>query len=149
MSIVIGEMKVVYTSKQDVVKRPRIAGSEDAVRFCKELYDPGTIEHHEEFWCVYLNRCNGVIGWAKIGMGSAAACTVCPRMVMQYALLANASGIILTHNHPSGSVQPSRADDQVTERIKECAKVFDVQVVDHVIIAPFGGWYSYADMGRM
>lgn len=98
MSVVIGEMKVVYTTKQDVVKRPKITGSEDAVRICRDLYDPTTIEHHEEFWAVYLNRSNGVIGWA---------------------------------------------------RIRECAKVFDIQVLDHVIIAPGGGWYSYADMGRM
>lgn len=67
---------------------------------------------------------------------------------MQAAILANASGMILSHNHPSGNLLPSKQDDALTERISKAAKLFDIQLLDHVIVSD-SGYYSYSDEGRL
>ena len=67
---------------------------------------------------------------------------------MQAAILGNASGIILTHNHPSGNLQPSKQDDVLTEKLRDAAKLFDIRLLDHIIISDCG-YYSYLDEGRL
>lgn len=68
---------------------------------------------------------------------------------MQYAIKANASGIIICHNHPSGNVQPSESDMKITQKIKESENLMDIQLLDHLIIVPEGGYYSMADEGAI
>ena len=69
------------------------------------------------------------------------------RIILQYAIKANASGIILCHNHPSGNVQPSESDMVLTRKIKDSGNVMDVQLLDHLIIIPEGKYYSMGDEG--
>jgi len=68
-------------------------------------------------------------------------------MLLQYAIKANASGIIICHNHPSGNVQPSESDLALTRKIKESGNLMDIQLLDHLIIVPEGGYYSMGDEG--
>jgi DNA repair protein RadC len=99
----------------------------------------------EEFYALYLNTKNEVIGIQMISRGSLNASLVHPREVFKGALLANASCLILAHNHPSGDTQPSNADKTVTETLVGAGKLLDVQILDHVIVGSSGNYFSFRD----
>lgn len=101
----------------------------------------------EEFWVLNLNRSNRLIKAACISRGGLSATVVDIKLIAKSALDNLASGIILVHNHPSGNLQPSQQDNQLTRKIVEMCRIIDVNVLDHVIIAP-GGLYSYRDSGN-
>ena len=84
------------------------------------------------------------MGYAQISSGGLTG-TVCdPKIIFQYALQTNASGIILAHNHPSGNLQPSQADIQITEKVREAGKLLDIALLDHLILTG-EGFYSLTD----
>ena len=107
----------------------------------------------EKFFVLCLNRKNRLIRHVEVTSGTATASLVHPREVYREAIRLGASAIICAHNHPSGDPTPSRADIQITRRLKESSSVLDIQLVDHVIIGeprhdPRGtGFYSFADGG--
>lgn len=90
---------------------------------------------HEEFWVIYLNTANRVVDRVRISQGGVAETVVDVRLVMKRAIVNLARGIVLVHNHPSGSAQPSRGDVELTRKIADAAALFDILLVDHVIIA--------------
>ncbi|CAH0213452.1 hypothetical protein SRABI27_02046 [Pedobacter sp. Bi27] len=108
----------------------------------------GRIAFLEEFKIILLNRSNHVLGIVDISMGGVSGTYVDPKVVFAVALKGNASGIILTHNHPSGSVKPSEADIKLTKRLVECGKLLDINVWDHIILSE-NSYYSFADDGMM
>ena len=99
---------------------------------------------YEEFWAVFLSRANRVIGKMKISQGGVSGTVTDVRLVMKKAVESLSSGIIICHNHPSGNITPSDADKKITKKIKEAASFFDIQLLDHVIIAG-KNYYSFAD----
>ncbi|MDP1725539.1 MAG: JAB domain-containing protein [Bacteroidota bacterium] len=101
---------------------------------------------HEEFWLLFLRRNNSVIGSARLSIGGAAGTVVDAKMVFRSALEHRACGIVLCHNHPSGSVKPSSQDVFLTRKLCEGGRNLDIYIGDHVII---GGrnYYSFADDG--
>ncbi len=101
---------------------------------------------HEEFRVVMLNRRLGVEFDERISSGGMDATVVDMRMLMKRVLDARAAAIAVAHNHPSGALTPSVQDNKLTGRIKEACGLFDIQLVDHLIISPTG-YYSYADSG--
>ena len=103
---------------------------------------------HEEFWAIYLNNAKRMISKIRISQGGVSATIVDPNIILRYAIENLATAIILVHNHPSGNLMPSREDDNQTERIAKAAKLFDIQLVDHLIVAA-GNFYSYANEGRL
>lgn len=103
---------------------------------------------HEEFWIILLNRANKVIGKEPISKGGVTATVVEIKPVLKRLIETYASGIILCHNHPSGSLKPSSADIQLTKRLSEAAKIIETNVLDHLIIAD-NSYYSFADEGMM
>lgn len=103
---------------------------------------------HEEFWAIYLNNAKRMISKIRISQGGVSATIVDPKLILRYAIENLATAIILVHNHPSGNLMPSREDDNQTERIAKTAKLFDIQLVDHLIVAA-GNFYSYANEGRL
>lgn len=103
---------------------------------------------HEEFWAIYLNNAKRIISKIRISQGGVSATIVDPKLILRYAIENLATAIILVHNHPSGNLMPSREDDNQTERIAKAAKLFDIQLVDHLIVAA-GNFYSYANEGRL
>lgn len=103
---------------------------------------------HEEIWVVLLNRSNHVIGTKKITSGSATASVFDVKAIMKNAILENAEGLILCHNHPSGNLNPSPQDDQITRQCKQAAETLQLRMLDHVILSP-AGCYSYADSSRL
>ena len=99
---------------------------------------------YEEFWAVFLSRANRVIGKMKISQGGVSGTVTDVRLIMKKAVESLSSGIIICHNHPSGNTTPSDADKKITKKIKEAASFFDIQLLDHVIIAG-KNYYSFAD----
>jgi DNA repair protein RadC len=101
---------------------------------------------HEEFWILFLNRSNKVIGRMKLSQGGISGTVTDVRMVMKKAIEYLASGIIVCHNHPSGNLSPSESDTKITQKIKEAGNLMDIQLLDHLIISD-KEYFSFADNG--
>ncbi|MCD6366670.1 MAG: DNA repair protein RadC [Bacteroidales bacterium] len=103
---------------------------------------------HEEFWVMYLNRSNRIISKQKLSSGGTTGTVVDEKLIIRTALLKYAESIILCHNHPSGNTVPSKADIQITEKIKNAASFFSIKLLDHIIIGG-NNFSSFADDGRL
>ena len=124
-------------------ERVKIGTSEDAYQYIRfELSDLT----HEEFWVVYLDRANNVIDKVKISQGGITGTVIDIRIILRQAIEKLASSIILVHNHPSGNLDPSKNDIEITRKALEASKLLDIKVLDHIII---GGekYASFADEG--
>ncbi|WP_298555422.1 DNA repair protein RadC [uncultured Algibacter sp.] len=110
-----------------------------------ELMQPviGELEH-EEFWIIYMNNSNKVIQKNQLSKGGITGTLVDVRLVLKNALEVGATGLILAHNHPSGTLKPSLADKQVTEKLKIAAQSLDIKILDHLIITE-KAYFSFAD----
>lgn len=103
---------------------------------------------YEIFAVVFLNRSNKINHFEIISKGGITGTVADPRIILKKALENEATAIVLCHNHPSGNVKPSRADEELTVKIKEAAKYFDIRVMDHIIVSE-DGYYSFADEGML
>jgi DNA repair protein RadC len=101
---------------------------------------------HEEFWIIYLNNANKVISKSQLSKGGITGTVVDVRLVFKTAIEIGAVGIILSHNHPSGTLQPSEADKQITRKLKLAGENLDIKILDHVIITE-SNYFSFADAG--
>lgn len=101
---------------------------------------------HEEFWAIYLNNANKIVDKQQIAIGGVTSTTVDVRIVMRYAIEKLVSSIILVHNHPSGALQPSKCDTDLTAQIASAAKLFNIKIIDHIIVAG-AKYFSFADEG--
>lgn len=101
---------------------------------------------HEVFAVVFLNRANKINDCKIISEGGITGTVADPRIILKKALEEDAVSLILCHNHPSGSLKPSKADEELTYKIKEAAKYFDIKVLDHLIVSD-DGYFSFADEG--
>ncbi|UPT67644.1 MAG: JAB domain-containing protein [Sphingobacteriales bacterium JAD_PAG50586_3] len=106
------------------------------------------IELVEQFKIVLLNSNNCCLGVSAISMGGISSCIVDKRIIFATALKANAVGLILAHNHPSGNLNPSKIDIDLTAQIAECGKLFEINVLDHIIVTK-NGFSSMADNALM
>jgi len=131
--------------KQEAPKKPKILSSNDVYEFIKpELLDLGI----EEFWILHLNRANQVIKKEKISFGGVSGTVVDPKVVFNCAIQNLSSSIILVHNHPSGSIQPSKNDLDLTKKLVECGRLLELPVLDHIIFTD-NNYYSFADEGNI
>lgn len=101
---------------------------------------------HEEFWIVYLNNSNKVLHKEQLSKGGITGTLVDVRLVLKQALERGAVGLILAHNHPSGTLKPSNSDKQITEKLKSAAQTLDIKVLDHLVITQ-NAYFSFADEG--
>ncbi|MES2329647.1 MAG: JAB domain-containing protein [Bacteroidota bacterium] len=144
----VSDVKLMYYPRIKASERPMIQKAEDAYRVFMEKWDPNNIHFIEEFKLMLLNRGNRVLGVVAISSGGMTGTVADPRIILRYALLAGATAIVLAHNHPSGNTSPSKADEAVTQKIKQAAYLIDVHVMDHLIIC--GDQYlSMADEGLL
>lgn len=126
-------------------KKENISCSLDAVNMLEpQLRDLS----HEEFWIILLNRANHVLDIRPISKGGISGTVVDPKMIFHEALQIRASGIILSHNHPSTNPTPSESDIQLTKKLKEGGKLLEISILDHIIIAG-SSFYSFADEGTL
>jgi DNA repair protein RadC len=126
-------------------EKPKIGSSKDAYEILKStMLDLP----HEEFWVLLLNRANRVVKRNQISQGGVAGTVADPKIIFKMALEELASGIILAHNHPSGNLNASQADIDLTRKLKEAGKLLEIQVLDHLIIAG-QKYFSFADEGLL
>ena len=140
--------EITLKYKSSGVKKTKITNSQDSYELFKQMYDGDTLEYCESSVVIYLNRANNSIGWQKISQGGLSGTVVDVRIILGTALKCGASLIILSHNHPSGNLFPSAADDKLTKQIYEAGKIMEIQLLDHLIITT-DGFYSYADQGKI
>jgi DNA repair protein RadC len=127
------------------LEKSLVTSSLDIARFLQvKLKD----YRHEVFAVIFLNRSNKINHFEIVSEGGITGTVADPRVILRKALEQDAVNIILCHNHPSGSLKPSRADEQLTSKIKEAARFLDITVLDHLIVSE-DGYYSFADEGLL
>lgn len=129
----------------EIIEAAKIRSSNDVYTIFNPLLADLT---HEEFWLLYLNRSNKILSRHKLSQGGVSGTITDVRLIIKKALELLASSMIICHNHPSGNLDPSEADNRITEKIKEAAACFDINLLDHVIVTD-NGYYSYADNGAL
>jgi DNA repair protein RadC len=144
----MAEVEIYYKTKIKAKEQPRITSSTDIRDYLRQIWNPMKIEYVEEMMIIVLNRANHILGWAKVSQGGLAGTVVDAKVIFQIALKANASAIIISHNHPSGNLKPSSADISLTKKIVEAGKNLDLPLLDHIIMAS-DSYYSFADEGML
>ena len=145
MENVIAEIQVSYNTNSRV--KHKITSSASAYQLLKSYWNDGRLELQEEFKVILLNRANEVLGIYNMSMGSISGTVVDIRLLFAVALKCNASGILISHNHPSGNLNPSEADKELTKKIKQASEIFDIKLIDHIIVTHLG-YYSFVDKDR-
>lgn len=110
--------------------------------------NPQTIDHKESFYCIMLNNSNHINGITKVSEGGITGTVVDIRILFQSAILSNSVAIIIAHNHPSGTLKPSQADRDLTNKIKKAGNFLDVKLLDHIIFTSHS-YFSFADEGQL
>ncbi|HEU0110648.1 MAG TPA: DNA repair protein RadC [Flavisolibacter sp.] len=126
-------------------EKPVISSSGDVASYLQILLRD---YKHEVFAVLFLNRSNKINHFQIISEGGITGTVADPRIILKKALEEDAVSLILCHNHPSGSLKPSKADEELTFKIKEAAKYFDIKILDHLIVSD-DGYYSFADEGML
>ena len=142
----VAEIQLSYKSKVKASLRPKINSSNDAYCILLESWDEDKLEFVEQFKVILLSRANRVLGIYEVSTGGVSGTVADPKLVFAAAIKSNASGILLSHNHPSGNLKPSEADLALTRKLKEGGKFLEVPVLDHIILTS-EGYYSFADEG--
>lgn len=140
------EIQLTYKSNVKPSQRPKINGSRDAYEVLKRTWNESTIDLFEEFKVMFTNRANKVLGIMEVSSGGISGTVADPKLIFVAALKAGASGMILSHNHPSGNLSPSQPDIELTRKIKEGGKLLEIQLLDHIILTS-ESYYSFADEG--
>ena len=143
----VAEIEISYSHRIPARDRMKITSSGDVQKACSLFFPP--MDHVEYFYVLYLNRSNQVLGVHQVSKGGFTGTVVDVRVIFQVALKACACSVICVHNHPSGNLQPSDADMQLTRKIKEAGKILDVQLLDHLIMTSENGFHSMADNGEL
>ena len=145
MEIALATVELYTRKKAKKNSRDKIHSSVDIYR----LMHPIMVNQQvEELWAIYMNMSSRIVKMKRISVGGISQTIVDIRIVLKEALLCNAVAIAICHNHPSGNVRPSLADDQLTEKLSNACKTMDIRLLDHVIVAD-DSFYSYSDEGRM
>lgn len=143
---------VTIAAAIELGRRRKLGDAEEVIQIrCSkdvaDIFQPLLADlQYEEFWVLFLNRSNKVIGRMKLSQGGISGTVTDVRIVMKKAIEYLASGIIVCHNHPSGNLNPSESDSKITKKIKEAGDLLDIQMLDHLIISD-RDYYSFADNG--
>lgn len=143
----VGEVELSYKRKKKV-KTDKILSSSDAYHILRDTFPKGQINFKEYFKVLMLDTAHNILAWSLICEGGLTECPADVRLIFQTALLTNAKAIILCHNHPSGSLKPSRQDDNLTNEIVKAGKILRIPVIDHIILSD-EGYYSYSEEGKL
>ncbi len=149
MKTQVNEIQVSYCEKTSIFQAPPMKSSRDVARLLYDNWDSNTIGLRETFKILLLNNSNKVKGIYPLSIGGITGTMVDLRILYALVLKSLSTAIILAHNHPSGKLRPSEADRAVTLKIKKAGLLFDIAVLDHLIIAPNGGYYSFKDNGLL
>jgi DNA repair protein RadC len=141
----IAEIELVY--KPSISNKPVINSSLDAYNVLIEFYPKDTMLLQEHFLVAYLNRFNRVLGVMHLSSGGITGTVADIRLIFGTALKAASSGIIISHNHPSGNLKASNGDIAVTNKIRAAGEMLDIKLLDHIIVGQEGQYLSFSDEG--
>lgn len=140
------QYKIVPVKNKINFEKIKITDSNSAFQIIKKFWNED-VEIYESVFILLLSSSNTTIGWAKISQGGITGSVIDIKLIAKFVVDSLASGIILCHNHPSGNLKPSNEDKKITNNIKDALKLFDCQILDHIIINPDFQFYSFADNG--
>lgn len=144
----VSEIEISYRPAFKLSEKPKVTSSNMAYGILDQSWDRNKMELLEEFKVILLNRQNKVLGVLNVGQGGFSEVIADPKVIFSAALKACASGIILSHNHPSSELRPSEADIRLTRKMVDGGKLLGIEVHDHIILSAYG-YYSFADEGMM
>ena len=145
MEIALAAVELYTRKKAKNNLRDKIHSSTNVYRLMQPIM---VNQEVEELWAIYMNMASRIVKMKRISIGGISQTIVDIRILLKEALLCNAVAMTICHNHPSGNARPSKADDQLTEKISKACKTMDIRFLDHVILAD-ETYYSYADEGRL
>ena len=143
---IVSEVELSYKNRVPYSQRQKVTNSSSVYEVLRNIFPSETIDYRETFIVLYLNKAHQILGYSVVAEGGISQVAVDVKMIMQGALLANASVIILAHNHPSGNLNPSLEDRKLTEQVAEASKLFEIRVLDHLIVTS-ESFYSLSDNG--
>lgn len=135
------ELKKIQTN----FPNEKIKSSDTAANFIRNFYNDD-IEIFESFFVLMVNNSNKTIGYAKISQGGITGTVVDIRILCKYAIESLATGVIIAHNHPSGRLEASTPDKQITQKIKNALKILEIELLDHIILTK-ESYLSFSDEG--
>jgi DNA repair protein RadC len=141
----VSEIEITY--KPAIGSKPEVTSSSDAYLILKEHYPENQIALKEYFVVMYLNQANRVIGVQKLSIGGLTSAVADVRLLFGTALKVLATGVVISHNHPSGNLKPSLQDKNLTKQVNEAGKLLDIKLLDHLILTPDDQYISMADQG--
>lgn len=144
----VSEVKLSYRARSKPKERVQVKCPADCYKIFINHWEKGQLEHRESFKVLLLNQNGIVLGIYNVAEGGIADLQIDVRIILQAALLANASSLVLAHNHPSNNLTPSYGDKEMTKMIQEAALVMNINVFDHIIVCK-GKYFSFADSGLL
>ena len=138
---VVPEVKISYTPAKHPV---RITSSDTANKIFRQIWDKQLLSIQEQLYALFLNQANDVLCWRLIGTGTGKSCDVDSKLLAVIACKTLAQNVIIAHNHPSGNLEPSKADKQLTWRVHEILNLLDINMLDHLIITE-NAYLSFVD----
>lgn len=146
----VAEIEIAYQPACGNLNKPRIGSPEDSAKYLLCGYDMKTIALQEQFVVLYVNRNNKILGVYRASSGGMTSAIVDLRIVLSVALKIAATAFIMSHNHPSGNLQPSINDIELTKKAKEAARFMNLTLIDHIIFDSVGVEYlSFAEEGLL
>jgi DNA repair protein RadC len=145
----IREIELKISDRKDVEKK-QFTSSDQIEKYLRTIWDKDSLNVNESVFVLYLDQANQLIGYEQISKGGVTGSILDPEIVMATASESLAKGVIIAHNHPSGSIKPSQADINITEKLAKALKLVDIRLLDHLILSPTPGeYYSFKDEGEM
>ena len=146
----IPEIIISYNPPINIAEKPTVGTSLIAYTMFMEYFPMATIGLQERFVVLYLNKAHKPLGVFTASIGGMTSCIVDVRLILAVALKCAAVGLMVAHNHPSGSLKPSAHDETITSRLKEACALLDIKLTDHLIVNPVDGqYYSFNDEGLL
>ena len=139
-------MQLSFKNSMPANERMHIKDSIQLAKVFRDSFECDTIELNEQFKVIYLNQANHVLGIIHLSKGAISGCITEIRHIISSALLSNATQFAVCHNHPSGNLQPSRPDMELTQKITNATKLMGLTCMDHIILTA-ESYYSFADNG--
>ncbi len=144
----LNEIRITYRRRSLDIGTKVIKSSADAETVFRALWPEGSMDHRESFYALYLSRSNQILSYYRISEGGLAGTVADVKLIFQTALGCNAASLVVAHNHPSGNLKPSAADEQLTRKIREAGQILELPLLDHLIITS-EAYYSFADEGLL
>lgn len=139
----VGEVKLAYRPDFTKFAAPKLAGPADMYEYLLGVFDAETICLNEQFVALYLDFGLRLLGHSIISVGGTTGTVADPKLIFQRAILLNCSVLVVAHNHPSGRLEPSKSDISLTAKLKTGAKLFEMELADHLIVSR-DGYLSFA-----